>query len=136
MVAFGGRALSGEEPKYLNSPETPLYVKGQMLYALDVARIAMRERSRAIIVEGYLDCLMAHQHGFGETVAALGTAFTPAQLGLLRRYADHAQFIVITHQKRTMEAADVLYGVTMGNDGVSQIVSRRLPRDEEVAATA
>ena len=88
VVAFGGRALSGEEPKYLNSPETPLYVKGQILYALDVARTAMRERSRAIIVEGYLDCLMAHQHGFSETVAALGTAFTPAQLGLLRRYAD------------------------------------------------
>jgi chromosome segregation protein len=55
---------------------------------------------------------------------------------LLRTYADRAQFIVITHQKRTMEAADVLYGVTMGPDGVSQIVSRRLPRDEEVAATA
>ncbi len=55
---------------------------------------------------------------------------------LLRRYADRAQFIVITHQKRTMEAADVLYGVTMGSDGVSQIVSRRLPRDEEIAATA
>jgi DNA primase len=88
VVAFGGRALSGEEPKYLNSPETPLYVKGQMLYALDVAKTVIRERSRAIIVEGYLDCLMAHQHGFGETVAALGTAFTPAQLGLLRRYAD------------------------------------------------
>ena len=88
VVAFGGRALSGEEPKYLNSPETPLYVKGQMLYALDVARLAMRDRGRAIIVEGYLDCLMAHQHGFGETVAALGTAFTPTQLGLLRRYAD------------------------------------------------
>ncbi len=88
VVAFGGRALSGEEPKYLNSPETPLYVKGQMLYALDVAKTAIRERGRAIIVEGYLDCLMAHQHGFGETVAALGTAFTPAQLGLLRRYAD------------------------------------------------
>ena len=55
---------------------------------------------------------------------------------LLRRYADRAQFIVITHQKRTMEAADVLYGVTMGNDGVSQIVSRRLPREEEAAQTA
>jgi chromosome segregation protein len=54
---------------------------------------------------------------------------------LLRGYADRAQFIVITHQKRTMEAADVLYGVTMGADGVSQIVSRRLPRDE-AAATA
>ena len=88
VVAFGGRALAGEEPKYLNSPETPLYVKGQMLYALDLARTEMRERNRAIIVEGYLDCLMAHQHGFGETVAALGTAFTAAQLALLRRHAD------------------------------------------------
>jgi DNA primase len=88
VVAFGGRALAGEEPKYLNSPETPLYVKGQTLYALDVARPAMHECKRAIVVEGYLDCLMAHQHGFGETVAALGTAFTPAQLGLLRRHAD------------------------------------------------
>ena len=89
-VGFGGRALSGEEPKYLNSPETPLYVKGQTLYALDVAKTVIRERGRVIIVEGYLDCLMAHQHGFRETVAALGTAFTPAQLGLLRRYADEA----------------------------------------------
>jgi DNA primase len=89
-VGFGGRALSGEEPKYLNSPETPLYVKGQTLYALDVAKSVIRDRGRVILVEGYLDCLMAHQHGFGETVAALGTAFTPAQLALLRRYADEA----------------------------------------------
>ncbi len=88
VVAFGGRAFLGEEPKYLNSPETPLYVKGQTLYALDLARDAMRERHRGILVEGYLDCLMAHQHGFTETVAALGTAFTPAQLALLRRHAD------------------------------------------------
>jgi chromosome segregation protein len=55
---------------------------------------------------------------------------------LLRTYADRAQFIVITHQKRTMEAADVLYGVTMGPDGISQIVSRRLPREDEIAQTA
>ena len=88
VIAFGGRALAGEEPKYLNSPETPLYVKGQTLYGLDVARAGMREKNRAIIVEGYLDCLMAHQHGFGETVAALGTALTPAQLALLRRHAE------------------------------------------------
>ncbi len=88
VVAFGGRSLGAEEPKYLNSPETPLYVKGQMLYALDVAREGMRQKNRAVVVEGYLDCLMAHQHGFTETVAALGTAFTAAQLGLLRRYAD------------------------------------------------
>ncbi|MDO8475630.1 MAG: DNA primase [Candidatus Rokubacteria bacterium] len=88
VVAFGGRAMGAEEPKYLNSPETPLYVKGQMLYGLDLAREGMRQKNRAVVVEGYLDCLMAHQHGFTETVAALGTAFTAAQLGLLRRYAD------------------------------------------------
>ena len=86
-IAFGGRALGSEEPKYLNSPETPLFVKGATLYALDLARSAIREKNRALIVEGYLDCLMAHQHGFTETVAALGTAFTAAQLALLRRYS-------------------------------------------------
>ena len=55
---------------------------------------------------------------------------------LLRRYSESAQFIVVTHQKKTMEAADVLYGVTMGGDGVSQIVSRRLPREERATAVA
>ena len=63
-----------------------------------------------------------------EVEAALDDANIARFVELLRRYADRAQFVVITHQKRTMEAADVLYGVTMGGDGVSQIVSRRLPR--------
>ena len=88
VVAFGGRAFGDEQPKYLNSPETPLYTKGNLLYAADVARESIRTKNRALIVEGYVDCLMAHQHGFTETVAALGTAFTPAQLALLRRYCD------------------------------------------------
>ena len=88
VVAFGGRAFGDEQPKYLNSPETPLYTKGNLLYAADVARESIRTKNRALIVEGYVDCLMAHQHGFTETVAALGTAFTRAQLALLRRYCD------------------------------------------------
>jgi DNA primase len=88
VVAFGGRAFGDEQPKYLNSPETPLYTKGNLLYAADVARETIRGKNRALIVEGYVDCLMAHQYGFTETVAALGTAFTPAQLGLLHRYCD------------------------------------------------
>jgi DNA primase len=88
VVALGGRAFGDEQPKYLNSPETPLYTKGNLLYAADLARETIRERNRALIVEGYIDCLMAHQHGFTETVAALGTAFTGAQLGVLRRYCD------------------------------------------------
>jgi len=71
-----------------------------------------------------------------EVEAALDDTNIGRFTSLLRRYADQAQFIIVTHQKRTMEAADVLYGVTMGSDGVSQILSRRLPRDEELAATA
>jgi chromosome segregation ATPase len=71
-----------------------------------------------------------------EVEAALDDANIGRFVELLRRYADRAQFIVITHQKRTMEAADSLYGVTMGGDGVSQIVSRRVPRETPVAATA
>jgi chromosome segregation protein len=68
-----------------------------------------------------------------EVEAALDDTNIGRFVELLRRYADRAQFIVVTHQKRTMEAADVLYGVTMGSDGVSQIVSRRLPREEREA---
>ena len=86
VVAFGGRAFGDEQPKYLNSPETPIYSKGSLLYAMSAAREAMREKDRALLVEGYVDCLMAHQHGFTETVAALGTSFTAAQLALLRRF--------------------------------------------------
>jgi chromosome segregation protein len=71
-----------------------------------------------------------------EVEAALDDTNITRFVELLRRYAGRAQFVVITHQKRTMEAADVLYGVTMGADGISQIVSRRLPRDERAMATA
>ncbi|HJQ73546.1 MAG TPA: AAA family ATPase, partial [Gaiellaceae bacterium] len=69
-----------------------------------------------------------------EVEAALDDTNIGRFVELLRRYSTHAQFIVVTHQKKTMEAADVLYGVTMGGDGVSQVVSRRLPR--EAAASA
>jgi chromosome segregation protein len=71
-----------------------------------------------------------------EVEAALDDTNIARFIELLRRYAERAQFVVVTHQKRTMEAADVLYGVTMGDDGVSQIVSRRLPREDAPAALA
>ena len=71
-----------------------------------------------------------------EVDAALDDANIGRFVELLRRYADRAQFVVVTHQKRTMDAADVLYGVTMGPDGVSQVVSRRQPRDDEVVLAA
>ncbi len=71
-----------------------------------------------------------------EVEAALDDSNIARFVELLRRYSDRAQFVVVTHQKRTMEAADVLYGVTMGNEGVSQVVSRRLPREQHAAAPA
>jgi chromosome segregation protein len=71
-----------------------------------------------------------------EVEAALDDANIGRFVELLRRFSDRAQFIVITHQKKTMEAADVLYGVTMGGDGVSQVVSRRLPRETGAEAAA
>ena len=118
VVAFGGRAFGDEQPKYLNSPETPLYTKGQLLYAADQARTAIQEKNRALLVEGYVDCLMAHQFGFTETVAALGTAFTGAQLGLLRRYCEE----VVTFfdadaagQKAAERAEELLEGTGYGD---------------------
>ncbi|MGH7323278.1 MAG: DNA primase [Candidatus Rokuibacteriota bacterium] len=116
VVAFGGRAFGDEQPKYLNSPETPVYTKGNLLYALDLARTAMRDRNRALLVEGYVDCLMAHQHGFTETVAALGTAFTADQLRLLRRNCDHVItfFDADTAGQKAADRAEALLEATAG----------------------
>jgi DNA primase len=85
-LAFGGRALGDAEPKYLNSPETPAYVKGDHLYGLDDAKEPIRREGYAIVVEGYLDLAALRQGGFEHSVASLGTAFTPNQARLLSRY--------------------------------------------------
>lgn len=86
-VGLGGRLLEGEGPKYLNSPATPLFDKSRTLYLIDKAKGSIRKSEQAVIVEGYTDALMAHQAGFENVVASLGTALTPNQIGLLTRYA-------------------------------------------------
>jgi DNA primase len=88
VVAFGGRALDGSEPKYLNTQTTPVYTKGRGLYALERARRAAPETDAFIVVEGYLDCIALQQAGFANAVASLGTSFTPDQAGELRKYAE------------------------------------------------
>lgn len=88
VVGFGGRTLGDDKAKYLNTSGTPLFEKGHGLYGIDLARQAMVDRGRAIVVEGYTDCIAAHQAGFAETVATLGTALTEAQVDLLRRYCE------------------------------------------------
>ncbi len=85
VIGFGARALGGEEPKYLNSPQTLLFDKSAVLFALDLARAEIRRTGIAVIVEGYFDAIMAHQAGFTNVVAALGTSLSEAQLRLLSR---------------------------------------------------
>jgi DNA primase len=89
VIAFTARALDSEEksgPKYMNSPETPLYSKGQVLFNLDKARQAIRERTFALLVEGQMDCITAYMAGFHNVLATSGTAFTEMQVRLLSRY--------------------------------------------------
>ena len=91
-VGIGGRVLPGDAhdanaPKYLNSPATALFDKSRTLYLIERARAEIRRLDEAVLVEGYTDALMAHQAGFGNVVASLGTALTPAQVAVITRYA-------------------------------------------------
>jgi DNA primase len=85
VIAFGGRALGDFNPKYLNSPETKIFDKSNNLYGLNIARAS--RRPNIILVEGYMDVIALHQGGFNNAVASLGTAFTPSQARLIKRYA-------------------------------------------------
>jgi DNA primase len=85
-LSAGGRDAGGE-PKYINSPQTAIYEKSRVLYGFDKAKDAIRSSGRAVLVEGYMDCVMSHQAGVKETVAASGTALTREQLKILRRLA-------------------------------------------------
>tara|TARA_A100001037_G_scaffold290465_1_gene303360 strand:+ start:8790 stop:10649 length:1860 start_codon:yes stop_codon:yes gene_type:complete len=87
VVAFGGRALDDAPAKYLNSPETPLFHKGRLLYNLARARPIVRDEGTVVVAEGYMDVIALHQAGFAHAVAPLGTAVTEEQLGLLWRLA-------------------------------------------------
>jgi len=86
IIGFGGRILDDSLPKYINSPETPIYHKGNCLYGLDSAFKNIRERGLAIIVEGYMDMLVLRQHGISNVVATLGTALTSDQIRRLKGY--------------------------------------------------
>lgn len=92
VIAFGGRVLDVGEPKYLNSPETPLFEKGRELFGLPQARQALREKNVAVVVEGYMDVVALAQHGVGNAVATLGTATTTMHMQKLLRQVDRVVF--------------------------------------------
>jgi len=92
VVGFGGRVITKDEPKYLNSPETPLFEKGQELYNLFAARRAIRDAKKVLVVEGYMDVVVLSQYGIEYAVATLGTATTPRHVQKLLRQTDDIVF--------------------------------------------
>ncbi len=116
-IAFGGRTLKkGESAKYINSPETPLYSKSNVLYGLNFSRQFIREKNEVIIVEGYFDLISLYQAGIKNVVASSGTAFTEQQARLLIRFADMAYLFFDSDsagQTAAMRSVDALYDVGM-----------------------
>ena len=123
-VAFGGRVLGkGEKgPKYLNSPETPIYHKGDILYGLSWARNRIRREGAALVVEGYMDVVALAAAGFENVVATLGTALTERHAALLSRYSDRVHLLFDSDEagmRATFRAADTLLAVSIHPSVVS-----------------
>ncbi|HVF47724.1 MAG TPA: DNA primase, partial [Pyrinomonadaceae bacterium] len=117
-VAFGARAMGADEPKYLNSPETRAYTKGQHLYGLFQSKDEIRKKKFAILVEGYLDLIALYQFGVANTAASLGTAFTPEQSKLLSRFTRR---VVINYD-----------GDTAGIKAARRAIEHLLPQELDV----
>jgi DNA primase len=113
IVAFAGRILNeNDSPKYLNSPETPIYQKGKLLYGLNFSKEEIRKKRIAIIVEGYMDFLSLYQNGIQNLVASCGTAFTPDQARLLSRFSEEAILLFDSDsagQRAVLRSVDLLY---------------------------
>lgn len=128
IIGFGGRTLGDDPAKYLNTPATAVFDKSTNLFGLDKARRRLGEIGRAIVVEGYTDCIMAHQHGFTETVATLGTAMTDSHAGILRRYADKV-VLLFDSDEAGQRAAD--RGLAVSLSGGLDVVLARVPEGKD-----
>jgi DNA primase len=126
-IAFGGRILPGMTPanperteaKYINSPETPLFNKSSELYALDMARDALTKDQGLVVMEGYTDVVMAHQHGISNAVAVLGTALGDKHIPLIRRFTDSVTLVLDgdeAGQRRTMQILDELLALFVAHE--------------------
>lgn len=125
IVGFGGRALGDAQPKYLNTPETLLFKKGEQLFGLDLARDAIRAADRTIVVEGYIDVITAHQYGFTNVVAPLGTALTRTHVGLLKRLSTQVYLALdadAAGQRATLRGLETIRAAA-GADGDGHMVT-------------
>lgn len=109
-VGVGGRVLPGSssQAKYINSPETPLFTKSKLLYGLDLAKHAMRKTRTALVMEGYTDCIAAHECGFADAVAVLGTALGEEHIRTLRHYVDRIVLVLDGDEAGQRRAREVL----------------------------
>ena len=134
VIAFGGRIFQGDGPKYLNTPETPLFQKGRELYGLSRARDAMtRLGLPAVLVEGYMDVIACHQAGVNSAVASMGTSLTADQARLIRRYAPEAVFLYDADEagiKATLRGVEVLVGANLA------VRIGRMPQGEDPDSVA
>jgi len=117
VVGFGGRVLDDSLPKYLNTPETPIFHKGDFLYGLHASFKAIREKGRAVIVEGYMDWLALRRHGLEEVVATLGTALTDRHVRKLKGYAKEAVIVFDSDEAGKTAALKSLH--VFANEGLS-----------------
>ncbi|MDR0487397.1 MAG: DNA primase [Treponema sp.] len=136
IAAFGGRALPGilqrdgrEPPKYINSPETEIYKKGQTLFAIDLALPEIRRSKVAYLAEGYMDVIALHQAGITNTLAPLGTAFTGEQANLLRRWAEKVVLVFDTDEAGLKAAYKAI--ITCRKNGLSCALAQMRQAFEE-----
>lgn len=127
-VAFGGRVLDDSKPKYINSPESPVYHKGRVLFGLYQARQAMRQSGEVILVEGYFDQLALYRAGFPQVVATCGTALTADHARLLKRYVQRA--ILLFDQDEAGKAATFKAMAALQEEGVPALVIE-LPKGDD-----
>jgi DNA primase len=116
VIAFGGRTLGDDQVKYINSPESPIYIKGEHLYAFYQAKESIKQSDSVIVVEGYFDAITAHQYGYTQTVATCGTAMTERQAKLMIRYTDSKRVFLCFDADAAGQNA-----VTRGTNTISQI---------------
>ncbi|MBF8305477.1 MAG: primase [Acidobacteria bacterium] len=123
-IAFAGRALGSDQPKYLNSPETPLYTKSRLLYNLSRARDAIRKASATLLVEGYMDAIAAWQAGVHNVVASCGTSLTEPQVHMLVRYAPE---VIVSYDPDSAGVAATDRSLGLLLEGGMQVRILRLP---------
>lgn len=122
VVGFGARAMGDEQPKYLNSPQSALFDKSRLLYGLDLARDAVRDEDRVVIVEGYMDVIAAHQFGHRNVVATMGTAVTESQIEQVKRLTKRIVLALDADAAGQMAALRTIESIHTGLDHTEEFV--------------